>query len=94
MAECGLEDKDFNPSFTNPLRVHHAPDCTLSAVAFLAPPALEEAFPRGVRTGLMGGEQEVLRVPHRVNAKSFSRFRALPRLASPSLQLGFLCWKV
>ena len=26
----------------------------------------------------MGGEQEVLQVPRRVNAKSFARFRALP----------------
>jgi len=26
----------------------------------------------------MGGELEVLRVPRRVNAKSFARFRALP----------------
>ena len=44
-----------------PLRVHHA---------------LEEAFPRGVGTGLMGGAQEVLR--------SLSRVSGLcPRCASP-----------
>ena len=33
--------------------------------------------PEGVRTGLMGGAQEVLRVPRRVNAKSFARFSGL-----------------
>jgi len=62
---------------TTPLRVPPAPDCTFSAVAH---PALEEAVPGGVWTGLMGGELEVLRVPRRVNAKSFARFRALPNL--------------
>jgi hypothetical protein len=79
------EYKESNPVFNHPLRVHHAPDCTLSAVALLAHPALEEAFPREVRTGLMGGEQEVLRVPRRVTAKSFADFRAWPRNGSTSI---------
>jgi len=32
-----------------------------------------------VGTGLIEGEQEVLRVPRRVNTKYFARFKALPR---------------
>ena len=60
------EYKDFNPVFNHPLRVPPAPDCTLSAVALLAHLALEEAFPREIRTGLMGVEQEVLRSLSRI----------------------------